>query len=491
MSQISVDNVINVSITDTPSGLTEKNVNSLILLTHEQPAGLDSYIVAIAPSTVIEQYGTNSVTAKMANAVFAQSPNLRTGKGRLIVAPMQAATPATAGRTTTADLTAVLAAILAVTDGFLRVTVNAVNYDLTGINFASAETWADIAKVLQAKLPVAVVTATANGIRIDSKKVGTTSAVVFGNIPGPPAGTNLNGAGFFNGATATNVAGTNSSGETVLQAIARLDGSVGCVGVMTSLDLEDAVVTATANAIQSMDKLFFHHFASPTDIAGFATANKAAGNKKTRPLLHTNSIAAANLYKAAYAGRALSVNFSGSFTAQTMNLKQLATIQPGDGITQTLYEAAKVAGIDIYVSYDGVPSVLSTGGNDFFDNQYCDLALKFALQTGGFNYLRQTNTKVPQTEKGMDGLKSAYAQVMERFIRNGSVAPGQWTSSETFGDPVIFNNNILTRGYYIYSLPIVQQAATEREQRIAPLCQIAVKRAGAIHSDDVIVLIND
>ena len=71
------------------------------------------------------------------------------------------------------------------------------------------------------------------------------------------------------------------------------------------------------------------------------------------------------------------------------------------------------------------------------------------------------------------------------------MAPGSWTSSETFGDPVIFANNILTRGYYIYSLPIVQQSSVEREERKAPLVQIAIKRAGAIHTSDVIVLVND
>jgi len=61
----------------------------------------------------------------------------------------------------------------------------------------------------------------------------------------------------------------------------------------------------------------------------------------------------------------------------------------------------------------------STGGNDHFDNPYSDLALKFALETAAFNFLRQTNTKVPQTESGMNGLKNAYTQVLERFIRNG------------------------------------------------------------------------
>ena len=156
-----------------------------------------------------------------------------------------------------------------------------------------------------------------------------------------------------------------------------------------------------------------------------------------------------------------------------------------------MYSNSDAAGVDLYVSYDGVNSVVSNGGNDYFDNPYSDLALKFALETAGFNFLRQTNTKVPQTEQGMNGLKNAYAQVCERFVRNGCIAPGSWTSSERFGDPEIFDQNILTKGYYIYSLPITQQDAAEREARKAPLVQIAIKRAGALQTSDVIVLVND
>ena len=62
---------------------------------------------------------------------------------------------------------------------------------------------------------------------------------------------------------------------------------------------------------------------------------------------------------------------------------------PDLGISQTLYVQAEAAGVDLYVSYDGVPSVYSTGGNDFFDNVYSDLALKFALETAGFNFLSE------------------------------------------------------------------------------------------------------
>jgi hypothetical protein len=490
MSILPISNIINVTITNTPSGLAERNVNTVAIFTNEATNNFDLYREYVSASQVAADYGTSSKTARMANALFSQTPNIRTGNGSLVIIPMLAAVSATRGDFASANLSANLASIIAVTNGDLRVTIDSENYDLTGLNFTQCDSWEDIAELLQAKLVNATVTAIANGIRIYSKKVGTSSTVALAAVPSG-TGTALNGSGYFNAAGGTSATGTNSSGETILQAIARSEGAVGYVGMMTTLELENAAFAAIASGVQAMDKMFFHHFASTQDIAGAATTNKTAGNFKTRPLLYTAGLDEALLMKAAYVGRAFSVNFNGSQTSQTMNLKQLATITPDLGINQTLYGQADTAGIELYVSYDGVPSVYSTGGNDFFDNPYSDLALKFALETAGFNFLRQTNTKVPQTEQGMNGLKAAYAKVCERFIRNGCVAPGSWTSSETFGDPETFKDNILTRGYYIYSLPIVQQSAVEREARKAPLVQIGIKRAGAIHDGDVIVLVND
>jgi hypothetical protein len=351
----------------------------------------------------------------------------------------------------------------------------------------------DVATILDAALANCIVTApTAATLKFLSKKVGADADVTIAAVSGG-TGTDLNGAGYFNGSGGTATSGADASGETIAAAISRISGSVSFAGVITNLEMEDSVLTALATAIQAQDRIFLHHVCSLVDISGAGVGQtvQQAGNTKTRILGYTESLSSANLFKAAYAGRAFSVNFSGSNTSQTMNLKQLSGVTPDTGITQTVYDNADTNGVDLYVSYAGVPSVYSTGGNDFFDNPYMDLALKFALETAGFNFLRQTNTKVPQTEQGMNGLKSAYTQVLERFVRNGAIAAGSWTSSEKFGNPEIFVQNILERGYYVYSLPIVQQSAVERENREAPLVQIAVKRAGAIHTSDVIVLVND
>ena len=131
-----------------------------------------------------------------------------------------------------------------------------------------------------------------------------------------------------------------------------------------------------------------------------------------------------------------------------------------------------------------------SGTNTFFDRVYNLLWFNGALQVAGFNYLAQTNTKIPQTEAGMDGLKGAYRNVCEQAVTNGYLAPGTWTSSTLFGVPADLIANVAQRGYYIYSVPLSQQSQTNRAARQASLCQIAAKEAGAIQSSNIIVNIN-
>ena len=487
-----ISEVINITISQTPQGLTEPNVNSLAIFTNEapvNPATYGAFGTFVSPAAVASAFGTNSVTAAMANAIFSQVPNVLSGNGQLVIIPLLSSVSATAGYFTTTSITANISNIAAVTNGDLKVTVNSVVYNLGNLNFTGCTTLAQIATIIDNALPAGVnVTVSGNDLVFTSDKVGSTSTVALAAYAG--SGTDLTGATYLNTSAGTATAGANSSGETIQAALTRTSGLVFYCPFMTNLNLEDAAISAIATAVQALDNLFFHHFTSLTDIAGEITTIQQATEQKTRCLLYTPSQASANLMKAAYAGRACSVDFDGSNTVSTMNLKTLATITPDPGISQSVYATLNAAGADAYVSYAGVPGVYCTGGNDYWDNQYANLALKFALETEAFNYLAQTNTKVPQTEPGMNGFKAGLITVMQQFVTNGELAPGAWNSSETFGDPQIFNQNIAQNGYYVYSQPVALQSAAARNARQAPLVQIAAKRAGAIQSANIIVVLN-
>ena len=212
----------------------------------------------------------------------------------------------------------------------------------------------------------------------------------------------------------------------------------------------------------------------------------------TRKLLYTQAGTAlgARLMAAAYAGRAMSVDFAGSATTNTMHLKQLVGVTVDGGITQANLVTCGTLGVDVYVPISGRASVFTSGGDSFFDDVYNLDWLVFALQVAGFNALAETSTKLPQTEPGIAVLRNAYAAVLKLAVTNGYLAPGQWNSPQLFGNPDDLIRNIAQVGWYIYSNPVNGQTQAQRAARQAPLIQIAGKEAGAVHSSAVVVYIN-
>jgi hypothetical protein len=213
------------------------------------------------------------------------------------------------------------------------------------------------------------------------------------------------------------------------------------------------------------------------------------GYKHARSLYH-GATGELDDYRWGYAGRGMSTNFSGVNTTNTMNLKNIVGVASDVLLTQSLVTAAAAVGADVYANVAGQSCVLCNGANGFFDDVYNLDWIVGALEVAGFNFLRTTSTKIPQTEAGMDGLKGAYRRVLVQAAGNRFIAPGEWTGADTFGDPEDFKRNIADFGYYIYSTPIASQSVADREARKSPVTQIALKYAGALHSSTVIINVN-
>lgn len=386
MNELSLSNVINVSLVPTPSGLSEFNTANVLLLSTETPIEAfgqnEEFRIYRGPAAVGNDFGVNSLTAQMATAMFAQSPNILSNSGALIIG-------------------------------------------LKGVGESQAEALA----------------------RLKQK-------VLF--------------CGFLTTDSIANDIAANAAGDS---------SSAGEATVCSIINAENNKINFIVSNVQS-------------DIEGAFKDIKDTSFSKTRCLFYGGTETEAKIMMAAYVSKAMSTVFEGSNTTQTMHLKSLTGVTPDPVMTETLLEKCKTNGVDSYVSIAGIACVFSTGANGFFDEVFNELWFVNALQTVGFNYLRQTSTKMPQTEAGMTGLKSTYMNVCARAVNNGFIAPGKWTSPDTFGDPVTFKNNIANLGYYIYSNPVANQSQADREDRKAPLCQIAVKAAGAIHSTNIIVNIN-
>lgn len=261
----------------------------------------------------------------------------------------------------------------------------------------------------------------------------------------------------------------------------------------------DVEVLAASTACQSLRvKLFAssHLTSALTTTTGLFWKIQNASEKHTRCLLYLlgASAQAARYMASAYAGRAMSVNFNGVATTQTMNLKTLVSVLPDTSITQTVLNSCIAVGADSYPSVGAgaqyVGKVYSTGANGFFDDVYNEDWIVFALQIAGINALTETSTKLPQTEQGMAVLKGSYLRVLQQGVTNGYVAPGTWNSPELFGNPVDLRRSVENLGYYVWSQPVNQQSQQAREAREAPIVRIAIKLAGAIHKTNVVVSVN-
>ena len=484
--QVPPSYTVNVSIAATPTGLADYNTNSIAIFTNDPAGFLEAYQAYMTPNAVSTDFGSDSLTYAMANALFTPVPNFRTGGGYLYIFPFKGVN-ATAGTLTTADISANITNFQEVTNGVLNLTIDGTATQVTGLDFSSVKTLDDIVTVFQNQNLDVYIAVEGNTIKFTSKRFGTDAAVTMAEASDAGDAIDLYGATYFNGATATPTTGTNASGQTLAEAVAAAQQQVYFGGVLTTQYCDNATVQANAAAIQALDCDYFDAMTSMKNIAELGADIKAAGLGKTRLLELSNGAKEAKIAIATYATIAKSVNWDGSNTANTMNLKTLTDCLPDKGLSDTYVLSAQTNGVDIYANTGGLSVIYSNDNNGYTDDIEFQLWIKKALEVAGFNYLRQTNTKIPQTESAMSGLKNAYGMICEQAITNGSVAPGTWNGLVPFGDPEDFKRNIEETGYYIYSLPISQQSQTDREARKSPVVQVAVKGSGAIHFSEIIV----
>jgi hypothetical protein len=480
---LSLSNIINISVSQSQTGIGSFNNSALALFTRETAAesfGDLGYKIYLSPQEVATDFGTSSVTYKMANAVFSQQPNILANNGYLVIVPYLDNSNVTAVQRISFSLAPAAGSYKLNYDG-----------DVTGSIAYNADA---------ATIQTAVRTLTGLGSATVVGTAATQIDVTFTGVTGAAALLTVTDNSLQT-ATPVNVvitvttttAGSTASTETLDEAIVRTEDLVYYFGIMTAEITTEADMLDAAAVVQALNKIVFFVSRDDADVEpdGMLDMLQQGGFTHSRGLYYGGATdLLALIMEASYAGRGLSVNFTGSNTTVTMHMKDLSGVTADPSMDQTLLGLCEDAGVDVYASFEGVAKVFCTGANRFFDQVYNEGWIVGAFQVAGFNYLAQSATKVPQTESGMDGLKGAYRKVCQQGVSNAYLAPGEWNSSTTFGNLSDFLANIAQVGYYIYSSPISQQAQADREDRIAPLIQIALKEAGAVQKSNVIININ-
>ena len=216
-----------------------------------------------------------------------------------------------------------------------------------------------------------------------------------------------------------------------------------------------------------------------------ASRQKDAGYKRSFCQYSQNAYAVASMF-----GRAFSVNFNATRSTITLMYKQEPGIAAED-LDSNQANVLKDKRCNVFVAYNNDTSIIQYGvmsGPAWFDEIHGLDWFQDAVENACYNLMYTSATKIPQTDAGANQFVNAIAAVCEEAVNNGLVAPGTWTSSSEFGQ--LKMGDYLKTGYYIYAQPMALQSQADREARIAPPIQVAIKLAGAIQELDVIIDVN-
>lgn len=496
----SINNVITVQLIPEGQLAQRDNMNICCIMTSEQGSVLSSenrFQSYVDLASVEADFGTDSQTYVFAAVFFAQAPGPVGAEGELVVGFWRAADENVAA--SSADLTGIqlseaeiVGQLQLIADGSFDIDIDGATEVITGMDFQTSTTFADIVAVLNAELSGGTASEVDQKIIITSDTTGVLSLIDYPVVGA--AGTFVGELlGLADGAGAVTVQGADAvvlSAESKLEGITAVHAEKNFKGGMFIDNPIDADSKALATWAQATSVLLYDVFNTSTNLdvdpTNVVWDIKLSGLTNYRMLY---SKANNRRLAAGYMARMHVVNFAGENTALTMHLKEIKGVAAED-YTQTEINGAKTVGLDIYTTIKNVTAMLTSGANDFTDNRYNLIAFIDAVQTDSFNLLKQTGTKIPQTIKGVNQMLDTGEKTTQGFVTAGVFAPGTWTSPDYFGDLDTFNQAIEREGFYWLSQPLADQSQADRQDRKSPVLQCAVKNAGAIHSGNIIINFN-
>lgn len=387
----------------------------------------------------------------------------------------------------------------AINNGSFAIAIDGVSQNITGLNFTTDTTLAQVAARIQTALQAVgsggftAATCVVDGasFKISSGTTGNLSQVSAAAAVAPATGTDISGPTLMNaraGVAVTQVgyAPTGISGELdlILQAAAASSKFVyGWALDKSYRDTADQITAAgwaqahtaamplVSNSVLAWDP------ASTTDLA---VVVRAAGQYRAWPLYHDK----ADYYPdMALLAVMLSVNYAMKLSTITAKFKDLVGI-PLVGLTETQWETLNGKGYNTFTLTGNTSRVFREGGTGNTSWWADDLVnldnFVEELQVAVYNvFLR--NGKVPYNAAGVTLLQDGITAICERYVYNGSFSERRvLDTSQKAG----FRTE---PAYTIIPSPIELQSAADRAARVGPPFTVNVNLAGAIHSIDLAV----
>lgn len=489
MSGLPVSRLIRVSVNLSPLAAARRSFGILMV------AG-DSDVIdpveRFREYTTIEavalDFGTNAPEFFAAQLYFGQSPKPNTMYiGRYVRTATSAILKG--GILTTAQQ--LISNFTSITNGGFKVDIDGVEQDILALDFSSETNLNGVASVITAALTDAVCTWNGSRFIITCDSTGVTSEIGFASAPS--AGVDISTILKLTSVLALQpVPGFDA--ETPVECateLAEISSNWYGLTFASSVMPTDDQSVAVAGLIQALGtSRIFGVTATSTLVLEATVTNDIAS--RLLDLGYTRSFTqySANPYAiCSFFGRAFSVDFNANRSTITMMYKQ----EPGvvaENLTDTQATTLKNKRCNVFVNYDNNTAIIQYGvmsGPAYFDEIHGLDWFQNAVQNECYNLLYTSKTKIPQTDSGANQIVTAISKVCDEAINNGLAAPGTW-NADGFGQ--IERGSYLKTGYYIFATPIANQSQSQREQRVAPPIQVALKLAGAIQEIDVIVDVN-
>lgn len=449
---------------------------------------------------VTQDFGTSAPETKAAILHFSQDPQ----PAQLYIGRW--AQTATRGNLHGAVLTPtqqLLSNFTAITTGSLRISVDGVQRDLTGLNFSGALNLNGVAQILQTALSAvaagSLVTwdSVQKRFTVTSGTTGPTSSVSYGSAVSPASGTDVSGLFHFTSvdASAPVLGQAPESLVTAVAALADRSGDWYSIQVATATPPADADHVAAASFVEGLSTTqsrIYGVTVQNTNALDSTTSADLGSQLQTLNLARTyyqfsgnNPYAAQSLF-----GRAATVDFTGSNTTITLAYKR----EPGvvaESITESQFATLQRKNYNVFTNVNNGTAIVFAGkmaNGDYFDERHGADWLQNRIQTDVYNLLYLSPNKIPQTDDGMNQIKAVITAACQVAVGNGFVAGGRVWTGPNVGS--LRKGDTLTSGFYIFAPPVSTQSDADRAARKSVPFQVCLTLAGAVHLISISALLN-
>lgn len=459
---LSITNVVDVSVLIAPKARALQSFGKLMFVTDETPTiqGLAFPQAYGDLEAVLADWAANSEVAASAKAFYGQG-----ARNFMVMTASSVSTPAIL-RGSSVEL----AEIQAIDAGGFTITVSGVTQNVTGLDFTSAASLNDVATILTGALTGCTATVVAGQVVITTSLsgAGASITVASASIDGAAEALRLDAA---SGAAVT-AASVPQTPEEALISAADIDPSFYGIDVHKKWRDSDAIM-AVAEYAQASRRICF---LTTNDIGTLNPSNTACmaaqikDKSMQRVLSHYSS--KPNEYpSSAIAGRAFLVNFEGINTTITLNLKVMKGVTV-EKLRQSEQDAMIAKNCNAVVDIAGtyVYSDSRMGDGTWFDAVHGVDWLQNRIETGIFNRMYTTTTKIPYTDTGVTIILHEIEQGLRQGVTNGLIAPGNNAAGE-----------YLPLGYRIEYIPTAQVSQADKSNRVYKGITFECVGAGAMH----------